>query len=101
MRVEGYGHGLRKPGFRHWIEGLLAPQAGDPKHAGFAVDARLDPPDEAIAVKQRQNVVTPSPRGGRDVDLPHVVEAEQLAQETALPDERVERGKECHLGSDP
>ena len=101
MRVEGYGHGLRKPGFRYRIEALLPPQAGDPKRPGLAVDAGLDPPDETIAVKKRQDVITPSPLGGGDIHLPYVIEGEERAQEPALPDERVERGEECHVGIDP
>ena len=63
----------------------------DPQRAGRAVDPRLDPADEAIAVQDRQDVVAPAALGLRDVDLPDVVEVEARPQELAVPGERVER----------
>ena len=48
-----------------------------PEHlhlATSAVDARLDPADEAIAEEDRQHVPAPTPPGRRDEELPHIVE---------------------------
>src|SRR4029453_12739556 len=35
---------------------------------------------------------------GRQEELPHIVEAEQAAKEAAIPDQWIERGKECDGG---
>src|SRR3989304_6150075 len=60
---------------------------------------RLEPADEAIPEQDREDVVAPAPLGGRDVDLPDVVEVEELPQEIAVPAQRVERSEERHTAS--
>ena len=80
------------------LEGILPPDVEDPQRAGAAVDPRLDPADEPVAVEERQDVVAPAtPRGG-DIDLPDVVEAVQGAEQLPVPGQRVERRQEGHAG---
>ena len=78
------------------IEAVLPPRAGDPERPSAALDSRLDPANEAVAVQDRQDVVAPAPLRGRDVDLPHVVEVEEASEEVPVPAERVERREEGH-----
>jgi hypothetical protein len=59
------------------IEAILPPEAEDPERAGGPVDPGFDPPNEAIAPQQRQDVVAPAATRGRNVDLPDVVEVEE------------------------
>src|SRR5713226_5415309 len=78
-------------------EPLLPPESQHPQDAGLAVDARLDSPDEAVAVQDRKHVVAPAPLRFRDVDLPQVVEPEEVAQQPPVPHERIQRCDEGHL----
>ena len=66
----------------------------DLESTGPPVEARLDPPDEAIAEQEWQDVVAPASFRGRDVDLPDVVEAVQRTEEVTVPHEWIERGEE-------
>ena len=86
---------------RERVEVVLPPEAGDPENPRLAVDARLDPADEAIVEVERQDVVAPPSLGRRDVDLPEVVEAVEGAEEIAVPDERIERREKGRLGGGP
>jgi hypothetical protein len=100
MGGDGRGKSVDEPGRRERIEAVLPPQPGDPEGARFPLDPRFDPCDEPVAEQDRQDVVAPATFRGRDVDLPHVVEAVQAAQEVAVPDERVERGERDGLTVD-
>ena len=73
-------------------------EAEDADRAARAVEARLDAPDEPVAEEEGQDVVPPAPLRGRDVHLPEVVEAEERAQQVAIPRQRVQRREERHTG---
>src|SRR2546421_3706514 len=77
--LERVGERSDEPGLVGGVESFLPPQPEDPQNAAATVDPRLDPPDEAVAEEDGQDVITPSPLRRRHVDLPDVVEAVQLA----------------------
>ena len=62
------------------------------------IDARLDAAHEPVAEEERQHVVAPAAFRLGHVDLPDVVEAEQAAQQLAIPGQRVQRRQEGHAG---
>ena len=70
---------------RRAAEAVLPPDAQDAHRARRPVDARLDAADEPVAEQDRQHVVAPAPLGLGHVDLPDVVEAEEVAQQVAGP----------------
>src|SRR5690606_20836946 len=61
-----------------------------------ALHVGLEAADEAALVEERADVVAPAALGGGLVDLPDVLEAEDVLGEAAVPDERVERPEETH-----
>src|SRR5450759_4979733 len=57
---------------------------------------RVEPPDETTSVEDRERVVPVPPLGGGSVDLDPVVEAPQIKETSAVPDDRIEwREKRC------
>ena len=66
-------------------EAVLPPEVEHLHLAAVAVDARLDPADEAVAEEHRQHVPTPAPLGRRDEELPDVVELEQGSEQGPGP----------------
>ena len=50
--------------------------------------------DEGVAVADRENVISPSALRFGGVDLPNLVEAEQVGDHLAIPHELIERGDE-------
>ena len=79
-------------------EAVLPPEAEHLHAAAGAVEARLDPADEAVAEEHRQHVPTPAPLGRRDEELPDVLELEQGSEQSPVPDQRIERRQECDGG---
>src|SRR4051794_41943550 len=63
----------------------------DAEDAGLAVGGRVELPDEAIVVEDRQREVAPPPLRGRLVHLEDVLEAEELRRARAVVDQAVER----------
>src|ERR1035437_935730 len=98
MDVERCRQGVDEARHRQRIEVRLPPQAPDPQSPRLAIDPGLDPTDEPVAEQDRQDVVTPAALLLGDVDLPDVVEAVQVAQEVAVPNEGIERRQEDHPG---
>src|SRR6478736_3786536 len=66
----------------------------DLEDSGLAVRRRVDLPDQAVAVDDRQRVVAPAALGRRLVHLERVLEVEQLLGAAAVVDEPVERRQE-------
>src|SRR5206468_240544 len=64
------------------------------EQATASVEPRLDASDEALAVKHGEDVIAMPSFLYRSVDLPDVVEREELAQQAPVPNERVERREE-------
>src|SRR5947199_5724706 len=60
-----------------------------------AIDVRVDPPDQLIAKQQRADVPAPDPLLRRFVDLPHVIEVEEVAHEVAVPEQWIERPEDA------
>src|SRR5688500_9065824 len=58
---------------------------------GFLLDARFEPSDEAVAMQRRADVPPPSPLRRGLVDLPDVLEIEDVPDQVAVPDQRIER----------
>ena len=79
-------------------EAVLPPEVEHLHPAAGAVDARLDPADEAVAEEHRQHVPAPAPLGGWDEELPDVVELEQGSEQGPVPHDRIERRQECDRG---
>src|SRR4051794_41887066 len=63
----------------------------DAEDAGLAVGGRVELPDEAIVVEDRQREVAPPPLRGRLVHLEDVLEAEEVGRARAVVDQAVER----------
>src|SRR5438105_1632527 len=62
-----------------------------PRTAGPAIEDRIDPPDQLLAVEDRQHVVAVLALRGRDVDLDPVPEPPELLGAVAVVDQPVER----------
>src|SRR5579862_402168 len=74
--------------------GGLPCEALDLQHAARTVGLQVGAADEAVADEERQDIVAVDALGLALVDLDHVLEAEEAAQERAIPDEVVERTDE-------
>ena len=94
--VQRLTHRLDEPLRAGRSEPVLPPEIENVDPGLLAVDARLDPADEAIAKENRQDVPAPAALRRRYEELPDVVEAEEAAEQAPVPDERVERGDERH-----
>ena len=70
---------------------LLVPDIFDNQPAGFGLGHRLHPSGEAAAPDHGQHVMAVFAFGGRGVNLPGVVEAEQGADQVAVPHHAVQR----------
>src|SRR5262249_42620415 len=79
-------------------EAVLPPDAENLYFAVFSLDARLDPPDEAVSEDDREHVVAPAAPGRREEALPDEVEVEQVREERGVPQQRVERRDERDRG---
>src|SRR4249920_1662467 len=88
MRLERIHERLDESILFQRVEAVLPPDAKDPERFRRPIDAGLDAADEPIPEPDRQDVVAPSTLRCRDIDLPDVIEAEQRAQQLAVPDER-------------
>src|SRR5205814_6455052 len=97
MRLQRGFEGAAQHGVAAGAESFLPPQSKHSQNIGLAIDARLDPPDEAVAVQDRQHVVAPAALGLGDVHLPEVVESEEVAQQAPVPDQRIQRRDEGDL----
>ena len=75
-------------------EAVLPPEVEHFHVCAVAVDPRLDAADEAVAEDHGQHVPAPTPLRRRVKELPDVVEAEQRAEEAAVPDQRIEGRQE-------
>src|SRR5437870_3249379 len=94
VRAQRVAHRVDEPVSAAWREPVLPPDI-EHLHAGVGpVDPRLDPADEAVPERDRQHVPAPTSLGGWHEELPHVVEVEQAPKEAAVPDQRIEWGKE-------
>src|SRR5439155_10480790 len=78
-----------------WREVVLPPNIEHVHASVGPVDPRLDPADEAVSERDRQHIPAPSALGGWQEELPYVIEVEEAPEEVAVPNQWIERGKEC------
>src|SRR5262245_9590743 len=90
VRGERVAHRLHDAVGPPRLEVVVPPEAEHLHGAGGTVDPWLDAPDEALAEEDRQHVPAEAALLGREEELPDVVEAEQRAEQRAVPDQRVE-----------
>src|SRR5919201_1820433 len=98
VSAERLAHPVHEPVSAAWREAILPPGVEHVYAGVCAVDPRFDPADEAVPENERQHVPAPTALGRWHEELPHVVEVEQASKEAAVPDQRIERGKECDGG---
>src|SRR5690349_7331460 len=98
VRAQCVAHRIGEPLRPAWRKAVLPPDVENLHARVVAVDSRLETPDQSVAEDDGQDVPAPPPLFGRHEELPHVVEAEQVAEQPAVPDHRIERREECDRG---
>src|SRR5262249_39917759 len=92
--AERLAHGVDEPLGPARVEAVLPPEVQHLDATAGPVDTRLDPANEAVAEDHREHVPAPAAPPRPHAQLADVVEAEQAAEQGAVPDERVERREE-------
>src|SRR5262250_3043385 len=70
---------------------LLEASRGHPEHLGLPVDPRLDAADQTVSPEEREHVVPVLARLLGGVDLPDVIEVEELPEQLPVPHQRIQR----------
>src|SRR4051794_21858216 len=78
----------------HRVRATFPPGSEDAQHPGPAIVERLDPPDDAVAPQDRQDVVAVLALCLRDVHLEAVEEVPEGERAVAVVDQAVEGGQE-------
>lgn len=76
---------------------FFEPDPFDLEHAALSIEARLDSADDAVPEEHRKHVISVLSFALGRVDLPDVVEPEEVSKQAAIPHQRVERCEKRYL----